>query len=114
MEPFKTILEWAVACENSASSLPQLERESETFGRLSWNFRSCVFFIPIHLPRVRTARRLFWDGPRYFEPRSDDEVDTCAGTAPPSISNAPAGGSLTPYILFSVQQVQYTTDLLWN
>ncbi|GBM97638.1 hypothetical protein AVEN_101954-1 [Araneus ventricosus] len=31
--------------------------------------------------RFEATRRLFWDGPRNFEPRSDDEDDAWAGTS---------------------------------
>ncbi|GBL75999.1 hypothetical protein AVEN_234314-1 [Araneus ventricosus] len=31
-------------------------------------------------PNFEATRGLFWDRPRNFEPQSDDEDDTCAGT----------------------------------
>ncbi|GBN75571.1 hypothetical protein AVEN_214802-1 [Araneus ventricosus] len=40
---------------------------------------------------VDTTRWLFWDGPRHFEPRSDDE-DDCAGAPSPNYLTTPTGG----------------------
>ncbi|GBM83398.1 hypothetical protein AVEN_242132-1 [Araneus ventricosus] len=39
-------------------------------------------------------RGLFRDGPRNFEPRSDDEDDTRAGTPSPNFRATPMGGHL--------------------
>ncbi|GBN32517.1 hypothetical protein AVEN_194315-1, partial [Araneus ventricosus] len=41
------------------------------------------------------TRGLFRDGPRNFEPRSDDEDDTRASIPSPSFLATPAGGRLT-------------------
>ncbi|GBM29554.1 hypothetical protein AVEN_206396-1 [Araneus ventricosus] len=43
---------------------------------------------------LKTTRGLFRDGPRNFEPRSDDEDDTRAGTPSPNFSATPEGGRL--------------------
>ncbi|GBN84815.1 hypothetical protein AVEN_212101-1, partial [Araneus ventricosus] len=40
------------------------------------------------------TRGLFWDGPRNFEPRSDDEDGICAGTPSPNFHATPTGGRL--------------------
>ncbi|GBM78788.1 hypothetical protein AVEN_81960-1 [Araneus ventricosus] len=47
-------------------------------------------------PEAVTAgtRGLFWDGPRNFEPWSDDEDDTWASTPSPNFHATPAGGRL--------------------
>ncbi|GBM94814.1 hypothetical protein AVEN_26526-1 [Araneus ventricosus] len=44
--------------------------------------------------RFEATRELFWDGPRHFEPRSDDEGGTSADTPSPSIYATPTGGRL--------------------
>ncbi|GBM80018.1 hypothetical protein AVEN_203781-1 [Araneus ventricosus] len=38
------------------------------------------FSLVILTPRFEATRGLFWDGPRHFEPRADDEDDAWAGT----------------------------------
>ncbi|GBN70773.1 hypothetical protein AVEN_84384-1 [Araneus ventricosus] len=45
--------------------------------------------------RFEATRGLFWDGPRNFEPRSDDEDDTRAGTPSTKFHATPTGGRLT-------------------
>ncbi|GBM19274.1 hypothetical protein AVEN_133760-1, partial [Araneus ventricosus] len=40
----------------------------------------------------QATRGLFWDGPRNFEPRSDDEDDTSAGTPSPNFRITSEGG----------------------
>ncbi|GBN14442.1 hypothetical protein AVEN_220680-1, partial [Araneus ventricosus] len=40
--------------------------------------------------RSEAPRRLFWDGTRNFEPRSDDEDDTSAGTPSSNFRTTPA------------------------
>ncbi|GBM61669.1 hypothetical protein AVEN_133455-1 [Araneus ventricosus] len=45
--------------------------------------------------RLEATRGLIWNGPRNFEPRSDDEDDTRAGTPSPSFHATPTGGRLT-------------------
>ncbi|GBN27949.1 hypothetical protein AVEN_179275-1 [Araneus ventricosus] len=44
--------------------------------------------------RFEATRGLFWDGSRNFEPQSDDEEDTRAGTSPPNFDTIPGGGRL--------------------
>ncbi|GBL98205.1 hypothetical protein AVEN_268289-1 [Araneus ventricosus] len=44
--------------------------------------------------RFEATRGLSWDGPRNFEPRSDDEDDAWAGTPSPGFHATPAGGRL--------------------
>ncbi|GBN15391.1 hypothetical protein AVEN_233920-1 [Araneus ventricosus] len=46
------------------------------------------------MPRFEATRGLFRDGPRNFEPRSDDEDDTRAGTLSPNFRATPTGGRL--------------------
>ncbi|GBN70294.1 hypothetical protein AVEN_249713-1 [Araneus ventricosus] len=43
---------------------------------------------------TKSTRGLFWDGPRKFEPRSDDEHDAWDGTPSPKFNATPAGGRL--------------------
>ncbi|GBN61340.1 hypothetical protein AVEN_265253-1, partial [Araneus ventricosus] len=52
------------------------------------------FSLVILTSRFEATRGLFWDGPRNFEPRSDDEDDTCAGTPSPNFHATPTGGRL--------------------
>ncbi|GBO23965.1 hypothetical protein AVEN_89981-1, partial [Araneus ventricosus] len=40
--------------------------------------RARQFSLVILMSRFDATRGLFWDGPRYFQPRSDDEDDTSA------------------------------------
>ncbi|GBM84582.1 hypothetical protein AVEN_187992-1 [Araneus ventricosus] len=47
--------------------------------------------------RSEATRGLLWDRPRHFEPRSDDEDNTCADTPSPNFCTTPTGGCLTPY-----------------
>ncbi|GBM82287.1 hypothetical protein AVEN_214685-1 [Araneus ventricosus] len=47
------------------------------------------------ISRFETTQRLFWDGHRLFEPRSDDDDGTRAAP-PPNCCTTPAGGRLTP------------------
>ncbi|GBN43621.1 hypothetical protein AVEN_57013-1, partial [Araneus ventricosus] len=42
------------------------------------------------------TRGLFWDALRDFEPGSDDEDNTRAGTPSPNFRTTPAGGHLAP------------------
>ncbi|GBN91404.1 hypothetical protein AVEN_111245-1 [Araneus ventricosus] len=44
--------------------------------------------------QITATRAIFWDGPRSFEPRSDDEGDTSAGTPSQNFRTTPAGGHL--------------------
>ncbi|GBO43576.1 hypothetical protein AVEN_271754-1, partial [Araneus ventricosus] len=55
----------------------------------------------------------FWDGPRNFEPRSDDEDDTCAATPSPNF-HAINGRQFAHYGRFSVPQAPYMAYLYWN
>ncbi|GBO46323.1 hypothetical protein AVEN_163349-1 [Araneus ventricosus] len=48
--------------------------------------------------RFEAPRGLFWDGPRNFGPRSDDEDDAWAGASSSSFRTAPAGGRLAFYV----------------
>ncbi|GBM54495.1 hypothetical protein AVEN_189529-1 [Araneus ventricosus] len=63
--------------------------------------------------RFEATRGLFRDGPRNFEPRSDDEDDTLAGNP---FSKFPLHTDrrrlATAYD--SVQQAPYSADLQWN
>ncbi|GBO24501.1 hypothetical protein AVEN_145064-1 [Araneus ventricosus] len=53
-----------------------------------------MFGLIILTAHFEATRGLFWDGPRNFEPRSDDEDDTCADTPSPNFHATPAGGRL--------------------
>ncbi|GBN56633.1 hypothetical protein AVEN_188362-1 [Araneus ventricosus] len=44
------------------------------------------------------ATWLFWDGARKYEPWSDDEDDTRAGTLSPNFRIPATGGRLAPYV----------------
>ncbi|GBM42059.1 hypothetical protein AVEN_268957-1, partial [Araneus ventricosus] len=55
----------------------------------------------------------FWDGPRNFEPRSDDEDDTCAATPSPNF-HAINGGQFAHYVRFRLPQAPYIAYLYWN
>ncbi|GBL84706.1 hypothetical protein AVEN_191151-1 [Araneus ventricosus] len=46
------------------------------------------------ISRFEATRGLFWDGSRNFEPRSEDEDDTRAGTPSTSFHATPTGGRL--------------------
>ncbi|GBN09670.1 hypothetical protein AVEN_33509-1 [Araneus ventricosus] len=52
--------------------------------------------------------RKFWDGPRHFEPWSDDEDSTSAGYFSPSSYSTPTGASLN-FDRFNVHQA-WTPD----
>ncbi|GBM26991.1 hypothetical protein AVEN_47190-1 [Araneus ventricosus] len=79
------------------------------------NIRSQVQFSSVILTsRSEVTRGLFCGGHRNFEPRSDDEDDTWAGTHSPNFRTTPTGGRLVPYLRFNVQKAKYTTDLQWN
>ncbi|GBN96015.1 hypothetical protein AVEN_110249-1 [Araneus ventricosus] len=62
----------------------------------------------------KSTRGLFWDGPRNFEPWSDDEDDTWAGTPTPNFHATPAGGRLATTYYLACKQAPYTADLQWN
>ncbi|GBM82761.1 hypothetical protein AVEN_272318-1 [Araneus ventricosus] len=47
------------------------------------------FSLVILTSRFESTRGLFWDGPRNFHPRSDDEDDTRAGTPSPNFHATP-------------------------
>ncbi|GBL81637.1 hypothetical protein AVEN_93428-1 [Araneus ventricosus] len=76
-------------------------------------WKSLVFLVTLTSPFEATRGR-FWNGPRNFEPRSDDEDDIRAGTPFPNFRTTPTGGHLTPYIRFNEQQAPNMTDLQWN
>ncbi|GBN51869.1 hypothetical protein AVEN_132740-1 [Araneus ventricosus] len=66
------------------------------------------------MPRLEPTQELFWDGPHNFEPQSDDEDDTRAGTPSPNFRTTPKGGhSATTYNL-ARNRPPYTADLQWN
>ncbi|GBO22799.1 hypothetical protein AVEN_29626-1 [Araneus ventricosus] len=46
--------------------------------------------------RFEATRGLFWVGPRHFEPQSDAEEDTRAGTPSPNFRTTSAGGHMSP------------------
>ncbi|GBM16885.1 hypothetical protein AVEN_186423-1 [Araneus ventricosus] len=46
------------------------------------------------MSRFEATRGLFRDGPRNFDPRSDDEDDTWAGIPSPKFRATPTGGRL--------------------
>ncbi|GBN50861.1 hypothetical protein AVEN_64312-1 [Araneus ventricosus] len=54
--------------------------------------KSCPLLVSLVIltSRFEAARGLFWDGPRNFETRSDDDEDTSAGT-PSWDGSLPAG-----------------------
>ncbi|GBO03030.1 hypothetical protein AVEN_202045-1, partial [Araneus ventricosus] len=57
--------------------------------------------------------RLFWDRPRNFEQRLDDEDDTSGGIPSPSFRNTPTGGHLTLTDLACTRPA-FTAVLWWN
>ncbi|GBM31246.1 hypothetical protein AVEN_223444-1 [Araneus ventricosus] len=61
------------------------------------------FTLVILTSRFEATRGLFWDGPRNFEPRSDEEGDARAGIPSPSFHATPTGGRLAT-----------TGPALWN
>ncbi|GBN42088.1 hypothetical protein AVEN_25751-1 [Araneus ventricosus] len=63
---------------------------------------------------IEATRRLFWDGPRHFEPWLDDEDDTRDGTPSPNFHTTPTGGRLGPICDFACNRPTYTEDLQWN
>ncbi|GBL90648.1 hypothetical protein AVEN_219316-1 [Araneus ventricosus] len=60
--------------------------------------------------RFEATRRLFRDGPRNFEPLSDDEDDAWAGTPLSKLPRQREG----VWLLRMIQQAPYTADLRWN
>ncbi|GBL74589.1 hypothetical protein AVEN_235500-1 [Araneus ventricosus] len=56
--------------------------------------------------RFEATRELFWDGPRNFESRSDDENDTLS----PNFRTTPARGRLVSYVLFRMQQTRIYSE----
>ncbi|GBO34291.1 hypothetical protein AVEN_32896-1 [Araneus ventricosus] len=52
------------------------------------------FSLVILTSSFEATRGLFWDGPRNFEPWSDDEDDTRAGTPSPNFHTTPTEGCL--------------------
>ncbi|GBO28268.1 hypothetical protein AVEN_24545-1 [Araneus ventricosus] len=77
--------------------------------------------IPVEQQQEITGQVTLWqrqregyrDGPRNFEPLSDDEDDTSASNSSANFRSTPAGGRLaTTYAC--VQQAAYTADLQWN
>ncbi|GBL91251.1 hypothetical protein AVEN_195136-1 [Araneus ventricosus] len=77
---------WIMVFVNSPAYVDMQEAETQWFG------------LVILTSRFEATRGLFWDGPRNFEPQSDDEDDITAGTPSP----------------ISEQQVPYTEDLQWT
>ncbi|GBM08625.1 hypothetical protein AVEN_52462-1 [Araneus ventricosus] len=49
------------------------------------------------MSRFEATQGLFWDGPRNFEPLSDDEHDTWTCILSSTFRTTPTGGRLTPY-----------------
>ncbi|GBL99147.1 hypothetical protein AVEN_64137-1 [Araneus ventricosus] len=61
-----------------------------------WGFSRGGGTVIIITSRFEAARELFLDGPRNFEPKSDDEDAISAGTFSPNFRARPAGGRLAP------------------
>ncbi|GBL76517.1 hypothetical protein AVEN_48812-1 [Araneus ventricosus] len=72
---------------------------------------TCLFSLGILTSRFEATRGLFWDGPRNFEPRSDDEDDTRAGTPSPNFHATPTGGRLATTRDLACP---YSADLQWK
>ncbi|GBM45108.1 hypothetical protein AVEN_251836-1 [Araneus ventricosus] len=53
-----------------------------------------IFSLIILASRFEATRGLFWDGPRNFEPRSDEEDDISAGLSSPNFRAIPVEGCL--------------------
>ncbi|GBM06432.1 hypothetical protein AVEN_266377-1 [Araneus ventricosus] len=51
-------------------------RQAESFVERVTKSSLSLFSLVILASRFEAIRRLFWEGPRSFEPRSDDEDDT--------------------------------------
>ncbi|GBN96215.1 hypothetical protein AVEN_116034-1 [Araneus ventricosus] len=61
------------------------------------------------------TRELFWDGPRYFELRSNEEDDTSAGTPSPNFQSTPAGGvNRDAASDLACNRLTYSADLQWK
>ncbi|GBM91409.1 hypothetical protein AVEN_204279-1 [Araneus ventricosus] len=58
----------------------------------------------ILMSSFEATRGLFWDGPRNFEPRSDDEDDTRADKPLSKLPLHTNGWTFGHYLWFSVQQ----------
>ncbi|GBM85804.1 hypothetical protein AVEN_273658-1, partial [Araneus ventricosus] len=60
------------------------------------------------------TRGLFWDGPRSFEPWSDDEDDAWDGTPSPNFRVTPTGGCLAARYDLACNRPHTRSDLQWN
>ncbi|GBN22333.1 Photoreceptor-specific nuclear receptor [Araneus ventricosus] len=90
-----------------------LQKMFTRFKMLAVDFSEFACLKAIILFRPAT-RGLFRDGPRNFEPRSDDEDDAWAGTPLSKLPRHTNGRAFGHYVGFSVQQAPYTADLRWN
>ncbi|GBO22361.1 hypothetical protein AVEN_152536-1 [Araneus ventricosus] len=66
------------------------------------------------MPSFEATRGLFWDEPRNFESRSDDEDDTRAGTPSPSFRTIPAEGRFALAYDLTCSRPPCTSDLQWD
>ncbi|GBL75401.1 hypothetical protein AVEN_194593-1 [Araneus ventricosus] len=57
---------------------------------------------------------LFWDGPPNFEPWSDDEDDTWAGTSSPNFHSTPTGERLATTYDLACSRPLHAADPQWN
>ncbi|GBL95626.1 hypothetical protein AVEN_22122-1 [Araneus ventricosus] len=62
--------------------------------------------------RFEATRALLWDGPRNFEPWTDDE--TTPQLAPLSNLHHTNGNTCRPYVRINVQLAPYTVEPQWN
>ncbi|GBM61097.1 hypothetical protein AVEN_273031-1 [Araneus ventricosus] len=70
------------------------DMELKTLPKLELFRNSVIQIVEKILTKELAIREPFKDGPRNFEPRSDDEDDAWAGTPSPNFRAAPAGGCL--------------------
>ncbi|GBM84447.1 hypothetical protein AVEN_6202-1 [Araneus ventricosus] len=77
--------------------------------------RSIQSLVPVIITfHFEATRGLFSDGLRHFEPWSDEEDDTRAGTPSLNFRTTPAGGRLAPTYDLACDGPTYTTDLRGN
>ncbi|GBN15459.1 hypothetical protein AVEN_133020-1 [Araneus ventricosus] len=60
------------------------------------------------------TRGLIWDETHNFEPRSEEEDDTRAGTPHPNFHTTPTEGRLATTYDLTCSRTAYTADLQWN
>ncbi|GBM82288.1 hypothetical protein AVEN_214686-1 [Araneus ventricosus] len=66
--------------------------------------KSFSFSLVTLTSRFEATRGPFWDGPRHFEMRSDNENNTSTGTPSPNFRTTPTGGRLTHDARFNMHQ----------